>query len=76
MEKPARPSHLHVLIATAEKRREAIRERMAWVEERRRELWRRIDEREAAPDGPAAVVSLPAGGGAAESDPVPVFPLL
>jgi hypothetical protein len=64
MELPVRPSHLHQLIAEAEKRRELIRLRMAWVEERRRELWRRMDSLEAT--SPRVRVEI---------DPVPTYPL-
>ena len=71
MELPPQPPHLGFLMEQAETRAEVIRMRMAWVEERRRELWRRMDRLAATTN----LAGVPARAEAPEIDPVPVYPL-
>ncbi|MFL5384753.1 MAG: hypothetical protein ACJ8GN_19695 [Longimicrobiaceae bacterium] len=73
MDRTAQPKHLRTLMEQAQQRAELIRGRIAWVDERRRELWRRMDELEAATGRVGSRFSARAE--AAEIDPVPVYPL-
>jgi hypothetical protein len=69
MELPAQPNHLQMWMEQAQQRAEVIRQRMAWVEERRRELWRRMDGLEGTPARVRRAEAL-------EIDPVTVYPLV
>ena len=74
MEPPVTPVGLDHLLEQARERAEVIRLRMAWVEERRRELWRRMDLLAAARGRTGSAFGT-ARAEAAEIDPVRVYPL-